>query len=158
MTKQVLVINSIITWTLHTLSFAVRVFKQPHNFPVFSGLQFNCKFDMRGKAFPGCLTNNRSTLESIEWFIEDLAFLRFYDLAPRPPPPTVSNLPFLLSLPVCYGRAYWQEGKWGRGRARSQIIRPVESLALYQSFNSSWFTLVKHPLVYFLVSIRVLEL
>jgi hypothetical protein len=56
-----------------------------------------------------------------------------YDLAPRPTPSHLfSNC---LSFSVV-GPAYWQER--GRGRAWSRIIRPQESLALYQSFNPLW--------------------
>ncbi len=78
--------------------------------------------------------------DSIEWFIEDQAFLRSYDSAPFPP----STLPFssarCLSFSVLMriaGRAYWRErGDGGRGWARSQIIRSRKSLALYKSFNT----------------------
>ncbi len=68
--------------------------------------------------------------ESIEWFIEDQAFLRSYDSAPRPPPSPLSRqqLVSLFSLPVCPGRAY----------RRSQIIRPQECLVLCKSFNTLW--------------------
>jgi hypothetical protein len=62
-------------------------------------------------------------------------FLAVYDSAPRPPPPPspVSNLPIFLRLPV------WSSllpGEGGAGWARSRIIRPQESLALYKSFNT----------------------
>ncbi len=41
--------------------------------------------------------------ESIEWFIEDQAFLRSYDSVPRPPPPPppISKLSLFLSPPMC---------------------------------------------------------
>ncbi len=39
---------------------------------------------------------------SIDWFIEDQAFLRSYDSAPPLPlPPVVMELSLFLSLPVC---------------------------------------------------------
>jgi hypothetical protein len=62
--------------------------------------------------------------ESIEWFIDDQAFLRSYDSAPPAPPlPSASCLSFSVFLCVA-GRA-----TDGRGWARSQIIRQREGLA-----------------------------
>ncbi len=42
--------------------------------------------------------------ERIDWFIEDQAFFRSYDSAPRPPhspPSPARKLPLFVSLPVC---------------------------------------------------------
>jgi hypothetical protein len=51
--------------------------------------------------------------ESIEWFIEDQALLRWHDSAPRPPPPlpltSVSCLSFSVFLCVA-GLAYGRRG------------------------------------------------
>ncbi len=41
------------------------------------------------------------TRESIERFIEDPAFLRSYDSAPRPSPSPLCKLSLFLRLPVC---------------------------------------------------------
>ncbi len=71
--------------------------------------------------------------ESIEWFIEDQAFLRSYDSAPRPPSSVA-------------GRAYWREG--GEGGARSQIMRPRESLAICKRSHSLALSLITIALAY----------
>jgi hypothetical protein len=64
--------------------------------------------------------------KSIEWFIEDHAF--FLELPPPlPPAPPVSKLSLFLNFPVCRR----SRGRGGRGVALSQIIRPQESLAIY---------------------------
>jgi hypothetical protein len=66
--------------------------------------------------------------ESIKIFTEGQAFLvRSYDPAPRPPPFPLSRQPVDLT-----------DGGGGgaRGWALSQIIRPRESLALYEPFNT----------------------
>jgi hypothetical protein len=50
-------------------------------------------------------------------YIEDQAFLRLYDLAPRPSPSPlspVSKLPLFLTLPVCR-RSSLLTGGWGGG-------------------------------------------
>jgi hypothetical protein len=61
--------------------------------------------------------------ESIELFTEDPASSRLYDLAScQPLSPLYRQQLVSLNLPVC--------------RARSRIIRPRESLALYKSFNT----------------------
>jgi hypothetical protein len=76
--------------------------------------------------------------EYIEWFIEDQAFLRSYDSIPSPPPfSPVSKLSLLfLSLPVCRRSSLLTDEGDGEGvGARSQIIRPRESLGLYKSLN-----------------------
>ncbi len=65
--------------------------------------------------------------------MEDQAFLPSYDL---PPPFTHPSRQLVASLSQssCVAvRAYGRER--GRGWARSQIIRPQESLVLYKSFN-----------------------
>ncbi len=64
--------------------------------------------------------------EGIELFIEDQAFSPSDDSAPSPPfsPSLVSKLSPVSSLLT--------EG----GGARSQVIRPLESLALYKSFRT----------------------
>ncbi len=56
---------------------------------------------------------------------------------PFPPLPSASCLSFTVFLCVAV-RAYWRERGRGAG-ARSQIIRPQESLALYNSFNTLCF-------------------
>jgi hypothetical protein len=56
--------------------------------------------------------------ESIEWFIEALAFLPSYDSTHRPLPSPVSRLSF--SVLLCIAGRSW------------------ESLALYKSFNTLW--------------------
>ncbi len=60
---------------------------------------------------------------------------------PLPPPPPVNNLSLFLSLPVC---RWWSllTGKGKRGWAMSQIILQQESLALYKTFNTSWYWLL----------------
>jgi hypothetical protein len=55
---------------------------------------------------------------------------------PLPPLPPSNCLSFSVFLCVG-GLAYWRERGKG-GRARSQIIRPRKSLALYKSFNTLW--------------------
>ncbi len=72
-------------------------------------------------------------LESIEWFIGEQPFLRSCDSAPRPPP----SSPDSLSRYSCVSLVELTERRGGW--ARSQIIRPRESLALYNSHNTLWF-------------------
>jgi hypothetical protein len=73
---------------------------------------------------------------STERFIEDQAFSPSYDLAPPlPPPPSASCLSFSVFLCVA-GRAYWRERLERMGRRRSKIIRRLESLVLFNSFNT----------------------
>ncbi len=58
----------------------------------------------------------------------------WFGSSPTPfPPSPLSCLSFAVFLCVV-SRAYW------RGRARSQIIRPRESMALYKSFNTLCLT------------------
>jgi hypothetical protein len=52
------------------------------------------------------------------------------------PPLSVIKWPLFLSLSECR-RSRLLTGEGGRGRGRSQIRRPRESLALYKSFNSN---------------------
>jgi len=61
-------------------------------------------------------------------FIEDLAFLFSYNLAPPPP---IRNMSIFLSLPVCHR---------SRGGGMSLIILQRESLVLYKSFNTLFAT------------------
>jgi hypothetical protein len=70
-----------------------------------------------------------SKTESIELLIEDQAFLRSYDLAPRPPPSPISPQPIVsLSQSSCVSPVELTDGReW----AMNQIMRPRESLALY---------------------------
>ncbi len=64
--------------------------------------------------------------KSIEWFIEDQTFLRSFISFGS------SLTTFSLFLSVCrLSSLYWQE-RSGKGWGRSQIIRPLESLALFK--------------------------
>jgi hypothetical protein len=59
--------------------------------------------------------------ESIEWFIEDQAFLLSYDSAPRPSPypsSPASKLSIFLSLPVCRRSVLYWRGGGGAGDGR----------------------------------------
>jgi hypothetical protein len=71
----------------------------------------------------------------MEWFIEGQAFLRSYDLAPRPPPS-----PFSKRDRRHTGRLRKKDnlltGDGVRGWAKNQNIEPQGSLALYKSFNA----------------------
>jgi hypothetical protein len=85
--------------------------------------------------FPGHVSS--SMPERTERFIEDQAFLRLYDSAPRPlpPHPTVSKLDRRHTGRV-RNRGKLLTGERGEGEGvRSQIIRPQESLVLSKSFN-----------------------
>jgi hypothetical protein len=71
-----------------------------------------------------------SPFESIEWFIEDQVISPSHDLAPRPPPPSVSDTQEDWERDTsCWRKA---EREW----ARSRIIRPQESLVFRKSFNN----------------------
>ncbi len=77
--------------------------------------------------------------QSIEWFIEDHAFSQTYDLASCPSP----HLSSVSMLDQRYTRRLrkrdnFQSWDEGRGKVRSQIVRPQESLILYKSFNTPW--------------------
>jgi hypothetical protein len=66
-------------------------------------------------------------------------FLRPLNSAPRPPSPSPLSRQLLVSLSLssCVSPVELTDGNvWGRGWARSQIIQPRESLALYKSFNT----------------------
>jgi hypothetical protein len=78
-------------------------------------------------------------LNDFNWLIEDQAFLRFHDSAPRPPPPPLSviKLSLFLILPVCR-RVQLTDGRKRGGWVWSRIIRPQESLGLCKSFNPLW--------------------
>ncbi len=76
--------------------------------------------------------------ESVERFIEDQAFLRSYDSAPRPPPSPFSHQQVVsLSQSSCVtGQAYWRGGGgggWGGG-LRS---KPYDSEKVWPSINHS---------------------
>ncbi len=98
-----------------------------------------CKIHM----FLGLQDTDPYILNQRVWFIEGQAFSRSYDLVPRPPwtPPP---LPLVSSTEETLED--W-EGKrdnllpeeGGKGWARSQIIRPQESLVLDESFNTLLF-------------------
>jgi hypothetical protein len=80
-----------------------------------------------------------ATAESIEWFVEGQAFLRSCIMIRllAHPLPLLSSQQNCLSFSVflCVAsRANWRERR--RGWARSQIIWPRESLALYKLFFS----------------------
>ncbi len=89
------------------------------------------------KGLPRPLCPGRKA-ESMEWPIEGQAFSRSYDSA-RPPTPFR-----LLSQQATYSTRRLRKRdnlltvERGRGRARSRIIRPKESLVLYKSFNTPW--------------------
>jgi hypothetical protein len=85
----------------------------------------------------------RLSPESIEWFIEDQAFLRSYDSAPRPPhyllSPVSRQQVASLSQSSCVSPVELTDGKGGeRGWAWSWIKLPQESLDLYKSFITLW--------------------
>ncbi len=75
--------------------------------------------------------------ERIKLFLECLAFLRSYDLAPRPPTPLnpLSNkFPLFLSFFLCVaGPAYWKERSRGAGRGTESYDRRKA----YSRFNIS---------------------
>jgi hypothetical protein len=77
-------------------------------------------------------------LESIEWFTEDQAFSRSYDSTPCPMPTPLISLSRQYAWPATHRKTdnerHFADGKGGR--ARSRIIKPQESLALYKSFNT----------------------
>jgi hypothetical protein len=104
-----------------------------------------------------CLTEYRRELELLQqvclWEKNNVRFLArhrvmndisrarllslWYDLAPRPPPPHPS--PVRKPEPATYRETEKErqvdDGRAGRGGARSRIIRPQESLVIYKSFN-----------------------
>jgi hypothetical protein len=70
--------------------------------------------------------------EKSQWVIEDQAFFRLLAYLTSPSP--VSNLSLFLSRSVC---RWWSIDGWGRrGWAGRRIIRPRESMALYNLFNN----------------------
>jgi hypothetical protein len=77
-------------------------------------------------------------LNDFNCLIEDQAFLRSHNSAPRPPPLplSVSKWSLFLIIPVCRRSSLLTGG--GGGRVWSRIIRPQESLGLYKSFNPLW--------------------
>ncbi len=74
--------------------------------------------------------------ESIEWFIENQAFLRSYDSAPRPPPlpspSLVSKLSLFLSLSVCR-----RSGEVGSGRGGGLEAKAYDREKTWPSINHS---------------------
>ncbi len=73
--------------------------------------------------------------ESIEWFTEDHAFLRSYNLAP------VSKLSLFLSLSV-YRRSIFLTGEGGREWVGEEPKHsPRESIVPYKSFKNLWICL-----------------
>jgi hypothetical protein len=73
----------------------------------------------------------------IEWLIEDQAFLRSHNSAPHPPLSSLSHQQLIsLHQSSCVSPVELTEQEGGL--ARSQIVRPWESLALYKSFNILW--------------------
>ncbi len=58
---------------------------------------------------------------SIEWFLEDRAFLRSYDSAPHSPPSSVRKLYLFPSLPLCRRWSLLTGQRW-RGWPRVQIM------------------------------------
>ncbi len=87
-----------------------------------------------------CQQNAWPTAERIEWFEEDWAFSRSYELAPPPPPlASVNSTGDTQEDWEKRETTFWWEGRrkrWGR----SQIIRRRESLVLYKSFNTPRLT------------------
>ncbi len=84
--------------------------------------------------------NRTNNPESIEWFIEDQAFLRSSDSASRPPPSAHFPLASCHSSSVflCVAGGFLTGGReW----AMYKIIRLRESLAICKSFNTLWNTL-----------------
>jgi hypothetical protein len=86
-------------------------------------------------------TYRRFKTESTEWFIEVKAFLQSYDSASRlsltPFPLSRQQLVSLSQSSCVSPRSSLLTGYVeGRGWARSQIIQPRESLALYSPFNT----------------------
>ncbi len=81
----------------------------PRPFPI--SFDYQVRYCDTGIAFT-------SRPESIEWIKEDQPFLRSYDSAPRPPPPSplsrLSELSLFLTLPACVssGQAYRGGGGW----------------------------------------------
>jgi hypothetical protein len=61
--------------------------------------------------------------------------LRLY-VAPRPPPTLSQQQIVSLTQSSCVSPVELTDGRGGRGSARSQIIRPRESLALYNTSNT----------------------
>jgi len=79
--------------------------------------------------------------ESTEWLIEDQAFLRSHDSAPRPPlTPLAYQQVVSRSQSSCVSPVELIDG---RGWARSQIIQPQECLVLYKSFNTLCYRLLR---------------
>ncbi len=63
----------------------------------------------------------------------------WFGSSPNPfPPSTVSKLSLFLSLSVCCRPSLLREWGGWRGEARSQIVRPRESLDLYKEFYTLW--------------------
>ncbi len=91
------------------------------------------------------------TAESIEWFIEDQAFLQSNDSSPAWP--TFYHSPLSRHQAVSLSQSSFVSpvkltvGRWGEGvgGARSQISTPQESLALYKSFNIIWCMVYAAP-------------
>ncbi len=77
-----------------------------------------------------------STPESIEWFIEDLAFPLSYDLTPHPPrpPPPVSNFSLFLSIYVWHQKLSDKRGVGGKVRSQ---MKWYESWNAWSSINHS---------------------
>ncbi len=74
-------------------------------------------------------------------------FLRSHDSTPRPPPFPISWLSLFLSLPLCRRSSLLMGEGEGGGRRTNQIIRPWETLTLYNSSNTLWYeALVRNSL------------
>jgi hypothetical protein len=71
----------------------------------------------------------------VELVTEGQAVLRSYDSAPHPPPSPPLPSASCLSPQTCCVMCRLSSSLTGGG-ARSQILRPQESLALYKSFNT----------------------
>jgi hypothetical protein len=100
----------------------------------------SCTWHLCGPLHTAVSCIKACTAESIQLFLEDQAFWRSFGSTPRPPPPPPHSCQQVVSLSQssCGRRSSLLIGEWRCGWARSQVIRPWESLALHNSFNILW--------------------
>ncbi len=85
--------------------------------------------------------------DSIEWFIEDQAFLLDFDSLPtRIPPSPVSKLSLFQSLPVCHQSSLLTGEGGGGGREAKSFDREKAWPSLYKSFNTLCLCVNQAPL------------